>query len=370
MGTIFDDIAEDREVSGSNNATVLHHSIQKHVPGHLSAVNFIRDNQSNECNFLLVDFCDSLTKLAGEIFLKRASELTSSELTFLTRVEALKKPLVKRWKKLHSIILLHPDKVLTDNQFGYLALYLLNCLYFAWCRLLAGDEMVEIEIPDDDLVAKYSRKMVYYVSGWTLQRTSLALNAPTEDRTKYYQFTMQHSITKKEASEASLPFQLVELRQKKKLFYASKRYFQFICLVESIYVKNLTLRMMMAYVDGDLVKVINDTIKSSEITRSKFFALFREGVDESDRLEVMSYVLERYLHMRGCWFVKYLKTSTDKTLGEMRAENAPTRSKVAHTYLVTKTFSKASNCEESKEKALWKAAEGNVLDMVDNEKEN
>ena len=74
--------------------------------------------------------------------------------------------------------------------------------------------------------------------------------------------------------------------------------------------------------------------------------------------------------MRGCWFVKYLKTSIDKTLGEMRAENAPTRSKVAHTYLVTKTFSKASNCKESKEKALWKAAEGNVLDMVDNEKED
>ena len=142
--------------------------------------------------------------------------------------------------------------------------------------------MVEIEIPDDDLVAKYSCEMVYCVSGWTLQRTSLALNAPTEDRTKYYQFAMQHSITKKEASEASLPFQLVELRQKKKLFYASKSYFQFICLVESIYVKNLTLRMMMAYVNGDLVKVINDTIKSSEITRSKFFALFREGVDESD----------------------------------------------------------------------------------------
>ena len=65
-----------------------------------------------------------------------------------------------------------------------------------------------------------------------------------------------------------------------------------------------------------------------------------------------------------------LKTSTDKTLGEMRAENAPTRSKVAHTYLVTKTFSKASNYEESKEKALWKVAEGNVFDMVDNEKED
>ena len=61
--------------------------------------------------------------------------------------------------KLHSSISLHPDKVLTDNQFGYLALYLLNCLYFAWCRLLADDEIVEIENPDDDLVSIYEKKL-------------------------------------------------------------------------------------------------------------------------------------------------------------------------------------------------------------------
>ena len=68
--SILDDIAEGREVSGSNDATVLHQSIHNHVPGHLSAVKFIRDNTSHECNSLLADFCDSLTKLAGEIFPK------------------------------------------------------------------------------------------------------------------------------------------------------------------------------------------------------------------------------------------------------------------------------------------------------------
>ena len=69
--------------------------------------------------------------------------------------------------------------------------------------------------------------------------------------------------------------------------------------------------------------------------------------------------------------MKYLKTSTDKTLGEMRAENAPTRSKVAATHLVTKTISKASECEESKEKTLWEAAERNVFEMEeDDDKED
>ena len=77
-------MAEGREVSGSNDATVLHHSIQKHVPGH-SAVKFIRNNPSNECNSLLIDFCDPLTKLAGDIFPKKASELTSGELLFMIK---------------------------------------------------------------------------------------------------------------------------------------------------------------------------------------------------------------------------------------------------------------------------------------------
>ena len=83
--SILDGIAEGREVSRSNDATVLHQSIHNHVPGHLSAVKFIRDNPSHECNSLLADFCDSLTSLAGDIFPKRASELTSSELTFLIK---------------------------------------------------------------------------------------------------------------------------------------------------------------------------------------------------------------------------------------------------------------------------------------------
>ena len=54
-----------------------------------------------------------------------------------------------------------------------------------------------------------------------------------------------------------------------------------------------------------------------------------------------------------------------------RAENATTRSKVAATHLVTKTISKASECEQSKEKTLWEAAERNVFEMEeDDDKED
>ena len=66
--SLLDDIAECRDVTGSKDATVFQGSIQNHVSGHLSAVKFMRDNPSNGCNSVLVDFCDSLTKLAGRSF--------------------------------------------------------------------------------------------------------------------------------------------------------------------------------------------------------------------------------------------------------------------------------------------------------------
>ena len=43
-------------------------------------------------------------------------------------------------------------------------------------------------MPEHDLVAPYSLEVVYYyVAGWPLQRTSLALKAPEGERHKYFE---------------------------------------------------------------------------------------------------------------------------------------------------------------------------------------
>ena len=45
------------------------------------------------------------------------------------------------------------------------------------------------------------------------------------------------------------------------LFFPDKQYFDFIRLIESIYVHNLTISLMMLYVDGDLIQAVDAKIK-------------------------------------------------------------------------------------------------------------
>ena len=51
----------------------------------------------------------------------------------------------------------------------------------------------------------------------------------------------------------NLPTSLVERRKRRASVYCTREYFYFICVIESIYLTNLTLKMMMAYNDGNIV---------------------------------------------------------------------------------------------------------------------
>jgi len=55
------------------------------------------------------------------------------------------------------------------------------------------------------------------------------------------------------ANEQGLPSSVVERRKRKSKMFCTKGYFEFICFLESIFLANLTLEMMLAYADGDLV---------------------------------------------------------------------------------------------------------------------
>ena len=189
----------------------------------------------------------------------------------------------------------------------------------------------------------------------------------------YMQFASNQSISKETAKEQSLPSSLIEMRQKKKLFYPSKEYFSFILLVESTYIKNLTLKMMMAFMEGDLVKEINDAILRSDWMRSKFRELVGDDnpAGESDYLNIMKYLLERYLHMRGCWFVKFMKGNQQKSMGERRAENDATRTKVAYADKQSKAVAEAVRSKLETQgntvSELWDGVAKSVVELENDE---
>ena len=74
--------------------------------------------------------------------------------------------------------------------------------------------------------------------------------------------------------------------------------------------------MMMAHLNGNLVKEINDALLKSKFIRNKFDELFGKygEAGESVRIKILEYLLDRYIHMRGCWFVKFMKGNRNKTL--------------------------------------------------------
>ena len=75
--------------------------------------------------------------------------------------------------------------------------------------------------------------------------------------------------------------------------------------------------------------------------------------------------MDRYANMRGTFFAKHLKTNGTGDLVKKMANSQSTRAQVANTVVSTKAAGEA--VKDAKLKALWKAAEDNVLETADND---
>ena len=114
--------------------------------------------------------------------------------------------------------------------------------------------------------------------------------------------------------------------------YCSEKYYNFIGdVIESTHVANLTLDMMMAYADGDIICEIKERILKSDAVKSKFAALC-STTDEAtfsteDTEKLLAYILDRYANMRGAYFVKHMRGCQNSSAGKL-AESQATRTKV------------------------------------------
>jgi hypothetical protein len=147
-----------------------------------------------------------------------------------------------------------PPEVISKVSFGHLGRFLYNIIFMAWTRLVCGHTKPPVEFLVDCLVSKHARPVIYYVTGWTLYRASKALTIAKDKRPVFHQFADVHSIDKDSSKSMSLPTSLID-RWKHNLLsvYCSHDYFVFICFVKSVYLANLSLKMMMAYADGDII---------------------------------------------------------------------------------------------------------------------
>ena len=89
-------------------------------------------------------------------------------------------------------------------------------------------------------------------------------------REQYFNFAREQCLDAKSAKDTGLPTSIVERRKRFEKTFCTQQYFELICFVESTFISNLNLKMMMAYDDGDLVHGIKTQMLTSQPTITKF----------------------------------------------------------------------------------------------------
>ena len=166
-----------------------------------------------------------------------------------------------------------PSAGVSSITFGRLDAFLHLALFIAWSDVICNNEKPPTDCLVDCLVGKYALPVIYYVAGWTIFSALKASTVAVDNRPLFFRFAARRTIDECVAKGMNLPTSLVERRTRRALVYCTWEYFYFICVIESIYLANLTLKMMMAYNDGDIVTKIKLGILSHNDTRNKILLL-------------------------------------------------------------------------------------------------
>jgi hypothetical protein len=221
----------------------------------------IADRPDDACFCLLVDVVENWIQNRVERFPRTAAGVPNAQLNFERAKEMKMRAFVADFMKEYELTGLFPADI-SCIIFGRLGAFLHFALFQAWSNAICDNEKPPIEFPVDCLVGRYALPVVYYVAGWTLFSMSKATTIAADNRPVYFTFPASRIIEEREAKRMNLPSSLVERRKQRASVYCTREYFDFLCCIESIVLANLTLKMMLAYSDGDIVTRIKTSILS------------------------------------------------------------------------------------------------------------
>ncbi len=140
------------------------------------------------------------------------------------------------------------------------------------------------------------------------------------------------------------------------------------CFIESTYLANLTLKMMMTYNDGDIISKIKLGLLLHDDSRYRFSCLSGSDNEDNNCLLLM-YIMERYANMWGTYFVKHLKGNSGDQLKKLASCQAM-RTKVAHAVVYAKTTVESDgdafiHDDMPECQVLWEMATESVFELVD-----
>jgi hypothetical protein len=329
----------------------------------------VANSLEDNCFSLLVGVVENWIHDLAEIFPKTAAGVPNAQLEFERRKDKSNMYVFihKFMKEYDSSGLSCPDDI-SLITFGQLGPFLHLALFMAWSDVICDNEKLPIDFLGDYLVGNYALPVIYYIAGWMLFSVLKASTVAADNRSLFFRFAARHAIDECVAKSMNLPTSLVERRKRRALVYCTREYFDFICVIESIYLANLTLKMMLAYNDGDILAKIKLGILSHDDTRDRLSCL--SGSDnEDDNQQLLVYIMVRYASMRGTYFVKHLMGNSGDQIQKLASCQA-TRTKVAHTVVYAKTTVELDgdmfihdNMPECQ--ALWETATECIFELAD-----
>ncbi len=305
-------------------------SINEFPPAVSTYLRLLVVSPENWCISLLVSLINFWIDAMAEIFPKTSARIPNAQLGFDRRKQSYMEIFIDNFVAEYDSTSL--TQTITKIAFGHLSGFLHTSLFMAWSHLVCDREKPSVKLPSNCLVGYFAIPVIYFVAGWTIYKVYKALTVARGKSPVYYrlQICSCAEYQCKFGKSIGLTTDLVDRRQCGSSMYCTQQYFYFICFVESIYLANLMLEMMMAYNNSTIISVIKTSILSSNLAMENVDALLAgDAVDNNERQQLMAYVTDWYANMRGTYFVKHLKVKSCNHMKKLIGSQA-TRTKVAN----------------------------------------
>ena len=182
------------------------------------------------------------------------------------------------------------------NVFSHNGVYLLNSLIFGWSYSVFYCDRPGFLLPDKCLFRKYSCCVIYYVAGLILKMMSQAKTIVKYEGQIYFDLFLAHPVDANVAAESTLSARLIEKRNMKRgvKIYCKNNYLEIICVVESTYLNNLILKMLMWYARGNLVHAIKGHLLKDKLVFRNFMKSCRNNTVNSEEgsRNIIKYILK------------------------------------------------------------------------------
>jgi hypothetical protein len=193
-------------------------------------VKLLAGSPAVNCSMLLVDVVEHWIHKLSEAFPRTAAGIEHAQIDFDRAGESKLKSFVANFMEEYDGSGL-PRAEVSRIGFGHLGRFLHHVMFMVWSHSVCDHNKPPVEFPDDCLMDKHARPVIYYVAGWMLYSASKALTVARDKRLLFFGFFESQSIAEDMAKSMDLPTSLVDRRKRKSLVYCSRDYFEFICCI-------------------------------------------------------------------------------------------------------------------------------------------